>query len=377
MKINSDKLSETIAIDKPYIDRDTLQAWQSIVDTLTKIANVPVALITHLDALTIEVCVASEHPAGNPYLPGDRVQFGTGHFCEAVLKTKHSLLVENALKDRNWQHAPDIDLGLVAYYGIPLLWPDRTPFGTLCIFNCQDYLPSQMVREVMEVLRQNIEASLELTCKSQALFEQQTQTDRITTKLNSALEQTIASLAQAISWRDPYTAGHQRRVADLALQIARKLQLCEIQRRGLYLGAIIHDIGKIYVPAEILNRPGKLTSAEMEMIRSHAVVGAEIVVDIDFPWPVRQMILQHHERMDGSGYPNQLEGNEIILEAQILAVADVVEAMVSHRPYRSALGLEAALEELANGRNTKYSATVVDACLDVFHEDGYQIPNGF
>lgn len=186
-----------------------------------------------------------------------------------------------------------------------------------------------------------------------------------------ALVQTIRAIARTVEKRDPYTSGHQQRVAELSTAIARELNLPEERIEGIRLGATIHDIGKVYIPAEILNRPGKLSDAEFEIIKSHAQVGWDIVKDIEFPWPVAEMILQHHERLDGSGYPHGLKGEAITLEARILAVADTVEAMASHRPYRPGLGVDAALEEIAKNRGKLYDAEVVDACLRLFREKGF------
>jgi len=190
-------------------------------------------------------------------------------------------------------------------------------------------------------------------------------------RLKVALIGTIGAVALTVEKRDPYTAGHQQRVAELCVAIGRKLELTEDRIEGLRLGATIHDIGKIYVPAEILNRPGKLSKPEFEIITSHPQVGYDIIKDVKFPWPVREMILQHHERLDGSGYPNGLKGDEIILEARILAVADVVEAMSSHRPYRPGLGLDSALAQVRQEAGTKLDTQVVDACERVFHEQGF------
>lgn len=187
-------------------------------------------------------------------------------------------------------------------------------------------------------------------------------------RLEKSLEDTIQAIATTIEARDPYTAGHQRRAARLAAAIAREMGLPESQVVGVQRGAEIHDIGKIYVPSEILNRPGRLSSAEFDLVRSHPQVGYDIIKDVDFPWPVADMILQHHERPDGSGYPKGLKDGEIVLEARILAVADVVDAMTSHRPYRVALGIDAALAEIEANRGRLYDAEVADACLRVFRE---------
>lgn len=194
---------------------------------------------------------------------------------------------------------------------------------------------------------------------------------RIGERLQRALVQTIQAIAITIEKRDPYTAGHQQRVADLAVAIAAELGLSQERSEGLRLGALIHDIGKIYVPAEFLNRPGHLNDTEVEIIRTHPTMGYDIVKGIEFPWPVADIVVQHHERLDGSGYPKGLKGDEIVLEARILAVADVVEAMASHRPYRAALPLEMALGEIERQRDVRYDARVADACLRLFREKGF------
>jgi PAS domain S-box-containing protein/putative nucleotidyltransferase with HDIG domain len=188
--------------------------------------------------------------------------------------------------------------------------------------------------------------------------------------LEQALEGTIHTVSMAVELRDPYTAGHQRRVAELAIAIAQVMGLDEERIRGIRMGATIHDIGKIGVPAEILSKPTQLTSIELKIVREHAAMGFSILRDVRFPWPVAQIAHQHHERMDGSGYPQGLKGEAICLEARIVAVADVVEAMASHRPYRPALGMQAALDEIVAQRTVLYDAQVVDACRQV-------LDNGF
>jgi PAS domain S-box-containing protein/putative nucleotidyltransferase with HDIG domain len=192
-------------------------------------------------------------------------------------------------------------------------------------------------------------------------------TDRKQWELRRAAltHQAVAALAATCEIRDPYTAGHQRNVAKIAGAIADELGLQPFAIEGLRLAATIHDIGKIGVPIEILNRPGKLTSIEMALVRTHSQIGADILVDVDFPWPVREMVLQHHERLDGSGYPHGLTGNAILLGSRIIAVADVVGAMSSHRPYRPAVGFEAAIKVIRAGRGTLFDADVVDAAQRV------------
>ena len=177
---------------------------------------------------------------------------------------------------------------------------------------------------------------------------------------------TVQALAQATETRDPYTSGHQNRVARLALAIAEQLGLEEKKIDGIRMSGLVHDIGKIQVPAEILGKPGKLTETEFNLIKVHPQVGYDILKTIEFPFPVARTVLQHHERMDGSGYPFGLKGEQILLEARILAVSDVVEAMASYRPYRPALGIEKALEEILGNKGTLYDADVVKACIRVF-----------
>lgn len=179
---------------------------------------------------------------------------------------------------------------------------------------------------------------------------------------------TVESIALAIEKRDPYTAGHQRQVAALAGEIGRIMGLSEERRFGLHLGASIHDIGKISVPAEILNRPGVLSEPEFSIIRQHAQTGYEILRGVDFPWPIADIVQQHHERLDGSGYPLGLHAEEICLEARIVAVADVFDAIISHRPYRPGHALHEAIEELQRGRGKIYDSTVVDAGMQFFTE---------
>jgi len=186
--------------------------------------------------------------------------------------------------------------------------------------------------------------------------------------LHSSLEETVKSLALAAEKRDPYTAGHQMRVDLLACAIARELNLPEEQIEGLHFAALLHDIGKISLPSEYLAKPARLSAQERAIIKCHTEVGYEILKNIPFPWPVADIVYQHHEHLDGSGYPRGLTDKDLLLESKILAVADVVEAMSSHRPYRPSLGLDAALDEIRTGRGILYHADSVDACLRLIAE---------
>ena len=191
-------------------------------------------------------------------------------------------------------------------------------------------------------------------------------------KLRKSLGGTVRALAATVEMRDPYTAGHQQRVTDLARAIATEMGCPPECVDGIRMAGILHDIGKIAVPAEILSKPGKITPSEFEIIKTHSQVGYDILKGIEFPWPIAKIVLQHQERIDGSGYPNGLKGDEIILEARILAVADVVEAMSSHRPYRAAHGVDKALEEITRNKGVLYDSDVAEACVRVFKEKGFK-----
>jgi len=184
--------------------------------------------------------------------------------------------------------------------------------------------------------------------------------------------QLLSVLGGMAEMRDPYTAGHQKRVANLAVAIGADLGLSAKELEGVRLAASVHDIGKITVPAEILCKPTKLSRHEYDLIKEHVEAGHEILKDVAFPWPIARIVLEHHERMDGSGYPNGLAGDQLLLESRIVAVADVVESMCAHRPYRAGLGSDAALREIETNRGRLYDPAAVDACLRVFRDKGYR-----
>jgi len=192
--------------------------------------------------------------------------------------------------------------------------------------------------------------------------------------LKKAVSTTIQVLVSALESRDPYTAGHQFRVAHLACAIAAEMGIAKEKIDGIFLAGSIHDIGKISVPTEILAKPTKLTELEFSLIKEHPQAGYDMLRHVESPWPLAQIVYQHHERIDGSGYPNKLKGNEIIIEARIMAVADVVEAMASHRPYRPSLGIEPALGEIKKNKGILFDEVVVNACLILFTEKGYKLP---
>lgn len=258
------------------------------------------------------------------------------------------------------------ELGVQSILSLPLL--NNGHFhGALTIFSAQSEIfdtPEVMMMEEMAADLGYGLTALRIS-KERDLYLRQ---------FEQAMQGTVTAMARTLEMRDPYTAGHQQRVTALALAIAGEMALNPTQIEGLKFGGMIHDIGKISVPAEILSKPGRLTAIEFSLIKQHPETGHQIVADIDFPWPMAQMIVQHHERLDGSGYPAGLKGEEIMLEARILAVADVVEAMSSHRPYRASLGMEAALAEIECGSGLQYDATVAAACLKVIRGNGLCLP---
>jgi putative nucleotidyltransferase with HDIG domain len=218
-----------------------------------------------------------------------------------------------------------------------------------------------------------ITAALEVVIPITEMKRVELEREKNIKKLRTALGATIQAMALAVETRDPYTAGHQRRVADLARSIATEMGLSSHQIDGLRMASTIHDIGKISIPAEILSKPSKLTELEFSLIKTHAQTGYNMLKDIDFPWPIARIVLEHHERMNGTGYPNGLKKNQILIESEILIVADVVEAMGSHRPYRPAKGIELALEEISKNSGTLYDSEVVGACLKLFNEKNYKL----
>lgn len=192
-------------------------------------------------------------------------------------------------------------------------------------------------------------------------------------RLRRGLEATIQAISSAVEVRDPFTAGHQRRVSHLACAIAREMDLSADRIDGLHLASAIHDIGKLTIAPEILSKPAKLTEAEYNLIKKHPKAGFDMLKDIDFPWPVARMVIEHHERVDGSGYPSGLTEDRLLLESMILAVSDVVEAVASYRSYRPAMAVDVALDEIVSKKGIHYNAQAVDACIRLFGLKGYKI----
>jgi len=212
----------------------------------------------------------------------------------------------------------------------------------------------------------DLQSQFEVKNLESIIYDQTRDLHKANERLNKILEGTIKSMSLTVEARDPYTAGHQQRVADIATAIAGRMNFPDERLQYLKMAGLIHDIGKISVPAEILCKPTRLSEAEFNIMKEHSATGYKILKEIDFPYPLAQIVYQHHERMDGSGYPQKLLGAQILMEARILAVADVVEAMASHRPYRAALGIGLALDKIKKNRGRLFDPKVVDICCDLF-----------
>lgn len=262
----------------------------------------------------------------------------------------------------SWKEAA-ASRGFLSNIALPLLGSGKV-FGALCIYSSKIERFEEEEVKLLEELASDLSYGI-INLRARAEHEQRG------LLLRQSLEQSIQTIAATLEARDPYTAGHQRRVAELATAIAQEMKLSEEQVQGIHFAAIIHDLGKIHIPAEILAKPGRLSKIEFMLIQTHPQEGYDILKEVKFPWPIAETILQHHEKLDGTGYPNGLKGDQIRLEARILTVADVVEAISSHRPYRSALGIEPAMNEIKNGRGSAYDPDVVDACIKLFMEKNF------
>ena len=266
----------------------------------------------------------------------------------------NNVMNDSWVSDKDWARRES----MVAFVGLPLI-VDNQLLGVLAMFS-REQLTEGTVESLMYIAK---EIALGIKRKiGEKIIEQHVD------KLRTALDGTIVALSLTVEQRDPYTAGHQRRVSQLACAIADEMGLSHEQIEGVKMAGIVHDIGKMHIPAEILSRPGKLTADEFNIVRSHAQVGYDILKGIEFPWPVADIVHQHHEKMDGSGYPMGLSNGDILMEARILCVADVVEAMASHRPYRPSLGMDTALEEISKKKRSHFDERVVLACLKIIKE---------
>ena len=260
--------------------------------------------------------------------------------------------------------------GFKSSLDIPLVADDKV-FGVIGIYANQIDAFDDQEQKLLANIADNLAYAIMALRMRGEMNQTARDLEKSLEKMQRILMQSVSALASALSTRDPDTAEHQRKVVRLASAIAAEIGLSRNQIEGLEVAGNLHDIGKIHVPLEILSKPGKLTEIEFSYVKTHSQSGYDIIKDIEFPWPVAEVLLQHHERLDGSGYPRGLSGDQILLEARIIAVADVVEAMASHRPYRPALGIEPALEEITKHKGVLYDPTVAEACCRLFRELGF------
>ncbi len=316
------------------------------------------------------VCTAAHHGNEEAFSLHGALEMEPGHaeHCLVPLALRERrTVVHNQLSGMYEQGFERLSqAGVGAKLALPLLAGEQV-LGVLTIFSRQINAFDAAEIRLMEELAADLAYGI-------AALRTRVDRDNYLQRYRQAMQNTVAAIARTLEMRDPYTAGHQQRVTTLAQAIAEEMGLTREVIEGLYFGAMIHDIGKIAVPAEILAKPSRLTPLEYQLIQQHPTTGHSIVHDVDFPWPVAEMIVQHHERQDGSGYPQGLTGDAIAIEARILAVADVVEAMSSHRPYRAGLGMEAAIAEIEAGAGTHYDPAVVAACIRVVRDNGMKLP---
>jgi HD-GYP domain-containing protein (c-di-GMP phosphodiesterase class II) len=288
----------------------------------------------------------------------------------SAIRTGEAQLVQDAHTDPRYELRRDnaIKYGYRSVLCLPLV-SAGTVLGALCIYASDQNGFGAEEGQLLSGLANDLAFGI-VTLRARTEHNQSAE------RLRSGMESTIEALAGTLELRDAYTAGHQRRVAGLAAAIARDMGFSDEDIHGIHLAGTVHDLGKIQVPAEILTKPTKLTKLEFELVKTHAQAGYDLLKDIDFPWPIAQMVYQHHERLDGSGYPRGLRSDDTLIGAKILAVADTIEAMSSHRPYRAGLGIEVALAEIMKNRDTLYDPAVADACVKLFHEKGFAFETG-
>jgi HD-GYP domain-containing protein (c-di-GMP phosphodiesterase class II) len=327
-----------------------------------------------------QVRVVAQFGTGSDYLDGLSVstkrgtQFSMGPTGTAI-RGGRAVWCQDFQSDpmtKPW-HERGMRFGWRSSAALPL-FRDARAIGALSLYAHTTNAFTEKVQELLLVTARDVDRALKM-------FSVDVLKDKALEDLKNSLKSLHRSWLQTVEMtmaityaRDPYTSGHERRVAEIAVAISNEMGLDTGAIEGIRVSAYLHDLGKICIPAEILTKPGKLNGPEFELVKTHSERGYMILKEVDFPWPVAEVAYQHHERLDGSGYPLGLKGDEILLEARIMAVADVIESMASHRPYRAGLGIESALTEIERGRGTVYDPTVVDTCMALFREKGFRIP---
>jgi len=311
----------------------------------------------------------------------ERVKIGES-LSGLIARDEKPLIVEDLRKEQRYlkeHREAATKLGFRSFLGVPMIMKNEV----IGVINLYSRRPIKFTKKDVELLSAFADQAA-IAYQNAILFEDlekdlimrkevEKELQHSMEKLRKAMSGIIHTMALTVEAKDPYTAGHQKRVANLARSIAKEMNLPDQQIDAIRMAGTIHDLGKISVPGEILSKPGKINETEFDLIKDHTQVGYDILKEIEFPWPIAKIVLQHHERMDGSGYPGGLSGEDIIIEARILAVADVVEAMAFHRPYRPALGIKKALEEITKNKGIIYDSQVVDACLKLFTKKGFEL----
>jgi len=346
------------------------ELFQQICNLLIEVEEIRFVWIGLTNSENFEVKPVAQAGFEEGYLSSIKVtwddsKYGNGPTGTA-LKTFQPFIMRNIEDDPKFEPWKNDALkrGYLSSIALPLIHK-KEPIGALNIYSG---IKGAFTKEKVKFLKEVSEditigiRSLRLELNLQQSYQ----------RLKKTMDATIDTMSSIIEAKDPYTAGHQRRVSQLATAVTKELHLSQDKVEGIRIASLIHDIGKIGIPTEILSKPTKLSDIEFSLIKNHSQIGYDILKSIDFSYPVARIVLQHHERLDASGYPNHLKGDKILLEACILGVADVVEAMSSHRPYRPALGIDKALEEISQNKGILYDPKVADACLKLFKEKGFK-----
>ena len=287
------------------------------------------------------------------------------------IRTNTLVVIDDIEENKNyapWLNSARVS-GIRSLIGVPISIGEHLPNAALMVYSRLPHSFGDIEKILFENFAKELGFGLNALNKQKLLQETIEKKERAEESLSNSLRATIEAMSKTMEWRDPYTSGHQKRVAMISAAIADKLGWSEEQQQAVYLAGLVHDIGKIAVPSEILTKPSKLNDLEMKLVQGHVEAGYHILKDVPFPWPISDMILQHHERMDGSGYPNKLRGEHILMGARVIAVADTIEAMATHRPYRAALGLNLAMQTIREGAGTIYDQSVVDATFLLLDEN--------
>lgn len=333
-----------------------------------------VGLAMHDDLKTVQV--VGTHGAAADYAKGIDVKWSpdtpTGQGPTGLcIQTSLPVLISDTDSDSRfspWKERAK-PYGIRSVIAVPIKDHEPQAIGALTVYANLPSAFGEIETQLFESLAKEIGFGLAAIEKQRLLDKEVKERERLNDQLVNALNTTIEAMSKTMEWRDPYTAGHQKKVALLSQAIARKLGWSEEKIRGLYLAALVHDMGKIATPAEILTKPSMLSETEMTLIKEHPKTGYDILKDIPFTWPIAQAVYQHHERLDGSGYPNGISGDAIISEARILAVADTIEAMTSHRPYRPGLGLGKAIELVKAEAGKSLDSSICQVACELLEQD--------